>query len=70
MTDDAPRDRQITEEAARTGEFPNATGDPMTDRSDDSNPIAGGGAASNDTGVVGEDEARTQNEGGQASSGG
>jgi hypothetical protein len=68
MTDDVPRDRRLTEEAARTGEFPNATGDPMGDRSDDSNPIAGGGAASNDTTVEGEDEARTHNELGEAAS--
>jgi hypothetical protein len=62
MTDDVPRDRQITEQAARTGEFPNATGDPMADRSDDSNPIAGGGAAGTGVPVEGEDAARTSNE--------
>lgn len=54
MSDDAPRDRAVTEEAARTGEFPNATGDPT----DDSNPVAGGGAADDDARVGGENEAR------------
>jgi hypothetical protein len=54
MTDDPPPDRSLTEEAARTGEFPNATGDAM----DDSNPVAGGGAASDDAQVGGESAAR------------
>jgi hypothetical protein len=69
MTDDVPRDRQITEEAARTGEFPNATGDPMDERADDSNPIAGGGAGATAVAVEGEDEARTPNERGDPANG-
>lgn len=59
MTDDVPRDRAATEEAARTGEFPNATGDPM----DASNPVTGGGAAADDVRLEGAPEAREPDEG-------
>ncbi len=54
MTDDVPNDRAATEEAARTGEFPNATGEPR----DDSNLVSGGSAGADDVALEGEDAAR------------